>query len=91
MNISYDTEGSKTNIPCGVLLARQVRATFASDSRMTRASGVNLATESIWRMLRAKFAYDVRHVPAYIMQMLRARLPRATRDVTFGPLCTHTM
>jgi hypothetical protein len=28
------TEGSKTNIPCCALLARQVRATFASDSRM---------------------------------------------------------
>jgi hypothetical protein len=36
------------------------------------------------QMLRAKFAYDVRHVARVlsIMQMLRA-----PRDVTFGPLC----
>jgi hypothetical protein len=32
-----DTEGSKGNFPCCALLACQVRATFASDSRMGRA------------------------------------------------------
>jgi hypothetical protein len=36
-------EGSKSNIPCCALLARQMHATFASDSQMWRASGVNLA------------------------------------------------
>jgi hypothetical protein len=55
------TQGSKSNIPCCALLPRQVRATFASDSRMWR---VNPAW--IWRichaMLCGKFAYDVRHV-----------------------------
>jgi hypothetical protein len=31
---SPDTEGSKSNILCCAFLVRQVRATFASDSRM---------------------------------------------------------
>jgi hypothetical protein len=35
------TEGSKSNILCCALLAQQVHATFASDSRMWRASSVN--------------------------------------------------
>jgi hypothetical protein len=35
-----DTEESKSNIPCYALLARQVPATFASDSRMWRAHPV---------------------------------------------------
>jgi hypothetical protein len=38
-SIDLLTEGSKSNIPCCALLARQVRATFASDY----SSGVNLA------------------------------------------------
>jgi hypothetical protein len=43
-----------------------------SDSRMWRAqSGVNLT-----QMLRAKFAYNVRHVTRLIMQMLRAPAAR---------------
>jgi hypothetical protein len=41
-------------------------------------------------MLRAKFAYDVRHVaPVHYVNAAR-NVPReehATRDVTFGPLC----
>jgi hypothetical protein len=37
------TVGSKSYIPCCALLVRQVRATFASDSQMWHASGLNLA------------------------------------------------
>jgi hypothetical protein len=57
---SQNYMGSKSNILCYALLTRQERATFASDSRMWRASGVNLA--HIMQMLRAKLAYDVLHV-----------------------------
>jgi hypothetical protein len=49
---------------------------------------------SIWResgayvtqMLRAKFAYDVRHVAAYIMQMFRAPAARNKRCYFWTPL-----
>jgi hypothetical protein len=61
-------------------------ATFATDSRMWRASGAN-----VMQMLRAKFAYDMRHV-ARVSCKCRAHLPReerATRDVTFGSLLSH--
>jgi hypothetical protein len=47
-------------------------------------SGVNLT-----QMLRAKFAYDVRHV-ARASRKCCAHLPRNNRDVTFGPLCMVT-
>jgi hypothetical protein len=54
-----------------LLLARQVRATFASDSRLWRESGVNLA-----HMSRKCYAQTSRTMcvmlPAFIMQMLRA-------------------
>jgi hypothetical protein len=66
------------------LVARQAHATFASDSRMWHASGVNLA--HVTQKLLAKLAYDVRHV-ARVSWKCCAHLPRATRDVTFGPLC----
>jgi hypothetical protein len=47
------TEGSKSNIPYCALLERQgIHATFASDSRMWRASCVKLAL--VTQMLRAK-------------------------------------
>jgi hypothetical protein len=71
-------DGSKCNIPCCALLARQVNATFASDSRMTRI-----------RRESGAFAYDVRHV-ARVSCKCCAHLPRVegvTSDVTFGPLC----
>jgi hypothetical protein len=47
---------------------------------MWRTSGVNLAHMS------RKFACDVRHV-ARVSYKCCAHLSRATRDVTFGPLC----
>jgi hypothetical protein len=61
------TEGSKSNVPCCALLAQHVHATFASDSRMWRASSVNLAhmlrkcasctcSPRIMRMLRTRSA-----------------------------------
>jgi hypothetical protein len=68
------------------LVARQVRATFASDSRMWRASGVNLA-HSVAQTLRARCAYDASRV-AHVSCKWFAHMPReerATRDVTFGP------
>jgi hypothetical protein len=40
------TQGSKGNIPCCALLVRQVRTTFASDSRMWRAHPA-----WIWRLI----------------------------------------
>jgi hypothetical protein len=46
IQITY-TKGSKRNIPCCALLARQVHATFASDSRMWRASGAKCHSVSI--------------------------------------------
>jgi hypothetical protein len=79
------TEGSKSNIPCcALLLARQVHAIFASDSRMWRASGVNLA-----HMSRKWYAQNSRHVA----RVHHTRTCRATiqGDVTFGPLCTLSM
>jgi hypothetical protein len=46
--------------------------------------GVNLAHK-----LRAKFAYDVRHVAGHHANVSRTcRKERARGDVTFGPLCT---
>jgi hypothetical protein len=48
-------EGSKSNIAC--CAPRNICVGFAD---VTRVSGVNLAHMS--RMLRAKFAYDMRHV-----------------------------
>jgi hypothetical protein len=63
------------------LLARQVRATFASDSRIRRESGA-YATQ----MVRAKFVYDVRHVAR--VHVYTSCTCRATRDVTFG-LCSR--
>jgi hypothetical protein len=69
--------GSKSNIPCCALLARVVRvvrATFASDSRMWRASGENPAW--IWRIFHANVTRNIcvrsASCSSRIMQMLRA-------------------
>jgi hypothetical protein len=65
--------------------ARNICVGFAD---VTRASGVNLA--NVTQMLRAKFAYDVRHVARVHHAKCCAHLPReerATRYVTVGPLC----
>jgi hypothetical protein len=54
--------------------------TFAADVTRIRRESVAYVTQ----MLRAKFAYDVRHETAYHANVVRTC--RATRDVTFGPL-----
>jgi hypothetical protein len=61
--------------------ARNICVGFTDVTRIRRESGT---------MLRAKFAYDVRHVHvARVHHACVARTSRATRDVTFGPLCIH--
>jgi hypothetical protein len=60
--------------------ARQVRATFVSDSRMWRASGVNLA-HMPRKCLRVNFVCDVSpSCSPRIMQMLRAPPARGVRN-----------
>jgi hypothetical protein len=85
------TEGSKSNIPCCALLVRQVRATFASDSWMWRAHQAWIWHIGHSNIIRANFAYDVRHVHVHSPRIMQccAHLPReecATMDITFGPL-----
>jgi hypothetical protein len=73
------TEGSKCNIPC----YRRAQHLRRTRGYMTRESGAYVT-----QMLRAKFAYDVRHV-ARVSCKCCAHLPRvdrAKRDVTFGLL-----
>jgi hypothetical protein len=87
------TERSKSNIPCCAHLARQVHEAFASYSRMWRAHPAWIRRESganVTQMLRAKFAFDVRHHDVSRVHHVNkccAHLPRPTKDVTFGPLC----
>jgi hypothetical protein len=80
------TAGSTCNIPCCALLARQVstlhlRRIRGYEARIQRESGAYVT-----QMLRAQVAYGVRHV-ARVHHANVARTCRATRDVTFGPLC----
>jgi hypothetical protein len=84
------TEGSKSNIPCCALLARSCA------QHLRRIHGCDAHPASIWRTfghanaICAKFAYDVRHVTRVSCKCC-VHLPweeRATRDVTFGPLCS---
>jgi hypothetical protein len=76
------TEGSKSNIPCCALLARQVRATFAWCTRAKwRTSYVNFT-----RNLCVTYAPDscrMRMSHPRIRRKCCPHLPRATRDVTF--------
>jgi hypothetical protein len=85
LTLAIVTEGSKSNIPCCALLARQVRATVPSDSRIWRASGTYVT-----QMLRAKFTYDVRHVARASCKCC-AHLPREERATRDGPLCASLM
>jgi hypothetical protein len=71
--------GSKSNIPCCALLVLQVRATFASDSRIRRESGAYVT-----QMLRAIFAYDVRRV-AHVSCQRCAHLPRNKYEYKCDP------
>jgi hypothetical protein len=70
--LTYYTEGSKSNIHCCAQHLLRIRG---CDARFRREPRRILYVTQI---LRAKFAYDVRHV---------ARVQHA-KDVTFGPLCS---
>jgi hypothetical protein len=83
----YITVESNSNIPCCELLAQQVRATFASDSRMWRA---HLAW--IWRInvCHANVTRTIRVRCASCSPRSSCNVARTTRDVTFGPLCNFS-
>jgi hypothetical protein len=77
-------EGSKSNIP---YCARQVRATGARNIHVCDARTLR-ESDPCAPELRTG---DVRHVARVHHANAAANLPldeRATRDVTFGPLCT---
>jgi hypothetical protein len=62
---------------------RRIRGCDAHPAWIRRKSGANVT-----QMLRTKFAYDVRHVACVSCRCCALpRVERATRDVTFGPLC----
>jgi hypothetical protein len=74
-----DTEGSKSNIPCCALLsARQVRATFASDSRMWRAHPT-----WIWCILSRKCSYS-KHRHAWLLILKRKYKEQIKLSLSLG-------
>jgi hypothetical protein len=89
------TEGSKSNIPCFALPARhcstcaqhlhRIRGCDAHPARIRRESGANVSRKICVRCASCSPRTSCKCC---------AQLPReecATRDVTFGPLCSYSL
>jgi hypothetical protein len=85
-NAPTHTERSKSNNPCCALLA-------AGAHNICMIRGLHWYDAHRTQILRVAFAWHMRQIHAEcashprIRRKCCAHLPRATRDVTFGPLC----